>query len=106
MGPVTLFRNALHVPFTVKLTSKLQSACCLCHSPLVESVSLASGVSHCREVTYDSLPWTMGALEFVHPLPLPAPGMTLVADVKSPLNGASGVITPIYPVTPAKVGLL
>src|SRR6516165_2242618 len=97
----TPFRNSSQVPSGRKIL--LQSACCLCHSPLVESVSLASGVSHCRGVTYDSLPWAMGASEFVHPLPLVTPGMTLVADVSvSPLNanGAYGVNAPTYAVIP------
>src|ERR1700720_3665300 len=74
----------------------LQSACCLSQRPLVESVSLTSGVN---AFTYDSLPWTMGASEFVHPLQLPplkvAPSRQALADVGSPLNanGANGVIT-------------
>src|ERR1700744_4112613 len=36
----------------------VQSASCLCQSPLVERVSLASGE---KAFTYDSLPWTIGA---------------------------------------------
>src|ERR1700744_1980588 len=36
----------------------VQSASCLCQSPLVERVSLVSGE---KAFTYDSLPWTIGA---------------------------------------------
>src|SRR5262249_7122828 len=108
--------TVLQNPFTIEPV--LQSACCLCQTPLVESVSLASGVSHCRGVTYCSLPWSMGALEFPHPLQFAEksspenvklwPARQALADVGSPLNanGASGVITLTQPVNPPKVGLL